>query len=75
MRKKPPYELITYYLSSGVVTSAQTGKEITKILGPYCVSVQGQILREPLTDQQVNEYVENMHGCKPIRIERSINQG
>jgi hypothetical protein len=69
MAKLELQPLILYWLEEFETTNATTGKKVKRAPGPFVVASHGCGYRA-MSDDEVVEYVEKLHGCKPSKIER-----
>jgi hypothetical protein len=61
--------MILYYLNIGPGKNAQTGETKPRLAGPYVASILASHNRE-VSDDEVQEYVQRMHGIQADVIER-----
>jgi len=66
----PNHVIIHYYMPPRDAARVD-GPSVKIPVGPYVAQISGYWHREtPVTDAEIYEYVQNMHGCYPVKIER-----
>ena len=64
-------EIIRYYIDAGLTKRSDSSVK-RRIVGPFHAQILGHYWREePVSDEEVREYVRKMHGTDPCKIERS----
>ena len=58
----------TYWLPGHERANSTTGKLTCEPRGPFCVCALGCAYK-PLTEAEVREYVFNLHGENPVKVE------
>ena len=64
----------TYWLPGHPRMNSTTGKEVCEPRGPFCVCKQG-CAWVAMTEAEVREYVKELHGVEPVKVEIGTIQG